>query len=242
MKASPHIQRTPSSRKRRHGRSPLALLATLCFAFVLGVMAVVLLQAGSARAQQLMPNSQLTSGTVSLTFDDGPVPGNTSRILDVLYNYRVEATFFVTGQQARWYPDLVWRAYSEGHSVQNHTYTHPNLTPLSNAGIARELRATNQAIEAAGVPRPYRFRPPYGATNATVSSVGAYLGLFQTMWSVDPRDWADPPAWVICNRVVSSVRPGSIVLLHDGSGANTADALPCIIEGLRARGYGFGKL
>jgi peptidoglycan/xylan/chitin deacetylase (PgdA/CDA1 family) len=154
----------------------------------------------------------------------------------------VKATFFVVGRQARWYPGLVRRAYSEGHSVQNHTYTHPNLTTLANTGIERELRATNRAITEAGVPRPYRFRPPYGATSARVSSVGASLGLTQTLWSVDPRDWEDPPASVVCSRVVSNVRPGSIVLLHDGTGANTADALPCIIKELRAKGYGFRKL
>jgi peptidoglycan-N-acetylglucosamine deacetylase len=162
--------------------------------------------------------------------------------LNVLSNYRVKATFFVIGQRARQYPRLMKREYREGHSVQNHTYTHPNLTTLGPAESRRELRATNRAIKAAGVPRPYRFRPPYGATNARVRSVGDSLGLIQTLWSVDPHDWANPPASVICRRVVSNVRSGSIVLLHDGSGANTVEALPCIIKRLRAQGYEFGKL
>jgi peptidoglycan-N-acetylglucosamine deacetylase len=244
MNAPTDLQRTPSrSRVRRQGRSPLALLATVSLALVLGVMAVVLLQGGPAQAQQAGSTSQPAAASiVRLTFDDGPVRANTPRVLNVLSNYRVKATFFVIGQKARRYPRLVKREYREGHSVQNHTYTHPDLTTLGTVETRRELRATNRAIIAAGVPRPYRFRPPHGLTNARIRSVGASLGLIQTLWSVDPRDWADPPASVICRRVVTNVRPGSIVLLHDGSAANTVEALPCIIKRLRAQGYGFGKL
>jgi peptidoglycan/xylan/chitin deacetylase (PgdA/CDA1 family) len=227
---------------RRHGRSPLALLATLSLALVLGVMAVVLLQWEPAQAQQLGSTSQRPAKIVRLTFDDGPVRPNTPRVLNVLSNHRVKATFFVIGQRAQRYPRLLKREYREGHSVQNHTYTHPDLTTLGPVETRRELRATNRVIEAAGVPRPHRFRPPKGVTNARVRSVGASLGLIQTLWSVDPHDWANPPASVICTRVVSNVSPGSIVLLHDGSGTNTVKALPCIIKRLRAQGYGFGKL
>jgi peptidoglycan/xylan/chitin deacetylase (PgdA/CDA1 family) len=236
------VLRIRSSRVKRHGRSPLALLATLSLALVLGFMAVVLLQGGPAQGQQLRSTSQRAAGIVRLTFDDGPVRTNTSRILNVLSSYRVKATFFVIGQRVRRYPRLVKREYREGHSVQSHTYTHPDLTTLGPVETRRELRATNRAIKAAGVPRPYRFRPPQGHTNARVRSAGASLGLIQTLWNVDPHDWANPPAAVICRRVVSNVRTGNIVLLHDGSGANTEEALPCIIKKLRALGYGFGKL
>jgi peptidoglycan/xylan/chitin deacetylase (PgdA/CDA1 family) len=198
------------------------------------------------------------SAIVRLTFDDGPVrpntplmilgantplDGNTPAVLDVLRKYRVKATFFVVGEQVRKYPGLVRTEYSEGHSVQNHSFTHPNLTKLTNAEIAQELRVTNQAITEAGVPRPHLFRPPYGKTDDRVRRVGASLGLRQIRWTDKAsEDWEDPPPSVICKRVVSRVRPGSVVLLHDGSGANTDEALPCIIKELRARGYGFGKL
>jgi peptidoglycan-N-acetylglucosamine deacetylase len=230
------------SRVRRQSSWPLALLATLSLALVLGVVAVELVPGGPAQAQQLRSTSQSAAGVVRLTFDDGPVRANTPRILDVLRNYRVKATFFVIGQRAQLDPRLVKREYREGHSVQNHTYTHPDLTTLGPVETRRELRATNRAIKAAGVPNPDRFRPPYGHTNTRVRSIGASLGLIQTLWSVDPHDWANPPASVICRKVVSNVRPGSIVLLHDGSGTNTVEALPCIIKRLRAQGYGFGKL
>jgi len=211
-------------------------------------------QGGASQAQK----SAAGRFAVYLTFDDGPVrgdrpvvmqgrnaplDGNTPEVLDVLHKYRVKATFFVVGEQVQKYPGLVRREYSEGHSVQNHTYTHSNLTKRSNAEIARELHATNQAITEAGVPKPSRFRPPYGLTDDRVSSVGASLGLRQIRWTNPAsRDWEDPPAPVICKRVVSSVQPGSVVLLHDGTGANTDDALPCIIKELRANGYEFAKL
>jgi len=207
MNTTTNIERTPLSRTRRRGRSPLALIATVSLAFVLGVMAVVLLQGGSAQAQRLGPTAQSTARIVKLTFDDGPVRSNTRRVLNVLANHGVKATFFVIGKQARWYPQLVKREYMEGHSVQNHTYSHTDLTTLGNTGIRRELRRTNRAIKAAGVPRPYRFRPPYGATNTRVKRVGASLGLTQTLWSVDPRDWADPSPSVICRRVVRRRMP-----------------------------------
>jgi peptidoglycan/xylan/chitin deacetylase (PgdA/CDA1 family) len=243
MNAPTNVLRIPSrSRVRGHSSSPLALLASVSLALLLGVMALVLLQGGPAQAQQPRATSQRAARIVRLTFDDGPVRANTPRVLNVLSSYRVKATFFVIGRQARLYPRLVKREYREGHSVQNHTYTHPDLTTLGPVETRRELRATNRVIEAAGVPRPHRFRPPKGVTNARVRSVGASLGLIQTLWSVDPHDWANPPASVICRRVVSNVRPGSIVLLHDGSGVNTVEALPCIIKRLRAQGYGFGKL
>jgi len=243
MNAPTRVLPIPSTRTRvgKYGSSALASVASVGLAFLLGVM-VVLLQGHPAQGQQPRATSLPKARIVRLTFDDGPVGVNTPRILKVLSNYRVKATFFVIGEQARRYPRLIKREYRQGHSVQNHTYTHPELITLGNARIRRELIATNQAIKAAGVPRPYRFRPPYGATNARVRSLGASLGLIQTLWSVDPHDWADPPASVICTRVVTNVRPGSIVLLHDGSGANTVEALPCIIKRLRARGYGFGKL
>src|SRR5687767_5577558 len=136
------------SRVKRHGRSPLALLATGSLALVLSIMAVVLVQGGPAQAQRVGSNSQPASGIVRLTFDDGPVRANTPRVLDVLSKYKVKATFFVIGQRARRYPRLVKREYREGHSVQNHTYTHTELTTLGNAEIRREFRATDRAIRA----------------------------------------------------------------------------------------------
>src|ERR671915_1164013 len=130
MNAPTRVLVPSRSRMRKHGRLPLALLATVSLAFVLGIMALVLVQGGPAQAQRLGSTSQPAAGIVRLTFDDGPVRANTPRVLNVLSNYRVKATFFVIGQKARRHPRLVKREYREGHSVQNHTYTHPDLTTL----------------------------------------------------------------------------------------------------------------
>jgi peptidoglycan/xylan/chitin deacetylase (PgdA/CDA1 family) len=200
-----------------------------------------------------------TQGTVYLTFDDGPVragntpvvmqgkdaplDGNTPAVLDVLRNYRVNATFFVVGEQARKHPNLVYREYAQGHSVQNHSDTHPNLTRLTNEEIRRELRRANRAIVGAGAPRPHTFRPPHVKTDDRVKRVGASLGLAQLRWTEPASgDWEDPPPREICARVMDMAAPGAVILLHDGSGANTDEALPCIIENLRAKGYRFGTL
>ena len=183
--------------------------------------------------------------TVALTFDDGPQQNSTPQILDTLRDYNVDATFFVMGQKANALPDLVRREYAEGHSVQNHSYTHRDLTSLSETEVQRELADTNAAIEAAGLPRPHRFRPPYGVTNATVERVGQSLGLTQTLADVSPEDWAGASASTICSTVVQGVKPGSVVVLHDASADdgvsvyNTNDALPCIINTLRQDGYRF---
>ena len=185
-----------------------------------------------------------STGKVALTFDDGPdpTPTNTPSILNILKSKGVKATFFVVGQRVNQYPELVSREYAEGHKVENHSYTHPDLTKLSNSQVNQELADTNAAIVAAGVPKPDLFRPPYGYTNATVKSIGASLGLTETLWTYDPKDWENPPASTICDRVVNNVKPNGIVALHDKGTANTDDALPCIIDGLRARGYTFGQV
>jgi peptidoglycan/xylan/chitin deacetylase (PgdA/CDA1 family) len=182
---------------------------------------------------------------VALTFDDGPDPAETPNILDILEQHTVKATFFVTGQEVNNYPDLLRREYQEGHLVTNHTYTHRNLTGLSDAEVAQELQATNTAITSLGVPQPNLFRPPGGQTNDRVVSIATSLGLTQTLWDVRPEidDYLNPPPEEICNRVTSNVTPGSIVLLHDGGSAeNTDAALPCIIQNLKAQGYRFGLI
>ncbi len=182
------------------------------------------------------------SKIVSLTFDDGPDPANTPRILRILRRHEVKATFFVVGQEVNKYPDLVRGEFQEDHIVANHSYTHRNLTTLTEDEVRRELQETNAAITAAEVPRPNLFRPPYGRTNAAVEGVANSLGMTQTQWAVVAGDKKSPPPspTELCNRVVSGVSPGAIVLMHDGGSINTDDALGCIIRRLKAQGYAFG--
>ncbi len=184
------------------------------------------------------------SKIVALTFDDGPDPANTPRILRILRRHEVKATFFVVGQEVNKYPDLVRREFRQGHMVANHSYTHRNLTTLTEDEVRRELQDTNAAITVVGVPRPNLFRPPNGVTNDAVAGMASSLGMTQTLWAVDGYSYEKvyPPASAqeLCEAVVRGVSPGAIVVIHDGGTLYTDDALGCIIRRLKAQGYAFG--
>lgn len=172
---------------------------------------------------------------VALTFDDGPVAG-TTQLLDVLKTKGVHATFFMVGSNAAMHPSIVRRMVAEGHVIGNHSWDHPQLTRLSADAIRRELTRTNAAIVKAGAPQPTLVRPPFGATNSTVTKVAAQLGVAQILWNVDPLDWKDRNTTLVTRRVLASTRTGSIVLSHDIH-PTTRAAYAKIIDGLRAKGF-----
>lgn len=178
---------------------------------------------------------------VALTFDDGPTPGITDGILDLLHAAHARATFFVLGQRiangngrAR---ELLKRMVLEGHEVGNHGFTHTSVTQLGRSAVEREVAATQQAVYAACGFAPRWFRPPGGAitfNDLRQLSVTDVSGI--VMWSLDPVDWSTPPREVLWRRVATGVRPGSIILLHD-THRETLEALPVLIDLLQARGY-----
>ncbi len=174
---------------------------------------------------------------VALTFDDGPHPVNTPRLLDILKQKNVKATFYVIATNARRYPEIMRRIVAEGHEIGNHTVNHPNLTKLSDAGVRQELRGCHEAIVAATGVAPRTMRPPYGAiTSAQKSWIRKEFGYPTIMWSVDPLDWKKPGASAVASRLVSGASPGGILLAHDIH-AGTIDAMPTTIDQLLARGY-----
>ena len=173
---------------------------------------------------------------VALTFDDGYSAAAWSSILSTLRANGVHATFFVNGVHVAGYPALARRTVADGHAIGSHTYSHTWLTTVSSSRAVQEVVA-DRAVwwrVAHTSPLPL-FRPPYGAFSATtVRAVGSAGYAKVIIWDVDPTDWASPPSSAIVQRVLSRVRPGSIVLLHVMP--NTAQALPAILSGLRARG------
>ena len=180
------------------------------------------------------------AGSVRLTFDDGPAPTATSAVLDTLAAWGAEATFFVTGSMAAAHPDLVRRARAEGHRIGNHSWSHPDLTTLSQAQVQSQLQRTSDVVRQVTGDSPTEWRPPYGARNDLVEAAARDVGLSSmVLWTVDPRDGADPPPPTVRDRVLELVRPGSVVLLHDGTGQNTPEALPMILDGLTREGYCF---
>jgi len=199
---------------------------------------------GAVALPQSAENDHLArtaSATVALTFDDGPQPNFTPQILHVLQQYGVHATFFCIGSQVQAYPAIVRQTVQGGNVVGNHSWSHPNLTTLSSAAIRQQLSTTSAAISQATGSVPTLFRPPYGATNETVRSIAAQLGMVQILWTLDTRDWQRPGVAAIVNAALTSARNGSIIILHDGGGdrSQTVQALPQIISGLEQRGFTF---
>ncbi|MGB1130646.1 MAG: polysaccharide deacetylase family protein [Haloferula sp.] len=176
---------------------------------------------------------------VAMTFDDGPHPRNTPRLLDILRDRNIKATFYVIGRNVDLYPALTRRIVAEGHEIGNHTYTHGNLTKMSDAKVREEMiKGRNSIVKAAGV-QPRTMRPPYGALlQRQRSMIHAEFGYPTIMWSVDPRDWQRPGPSVVTSRILSGTTPGAIILAHDLH-APTVDAMPATLDGLLRKGYKF---
>ena len=181
---------------------------------------------------------------VALTFDDGPWPGQTERILHILRQYKVKGTFFLVGYLAQKNPALARKIASEGHLVGNHTAGHRMLTRLDTAGVDDQIERGERIIVKSTGEKPLWFRPPGGNISPAVWARVRKAHLKVALWTVDPQDWTRPGAKRIAHDVVVHTRPGSIVLLHDGGGnrAQTIRALPVIIRALQSRGYRFVTL
>lgn len=179
---------------------------------------------------------------VALTFDDGPHPELTPRLLDILRQNGVRATFYVIGRSVAAYPEIARRIVAEGHEIANHSYNHPALTTLSASRLNQELASTTEVIQRVTGRRPTNMRPPYGAINDRVrAAILRDHGLDVIMWSVDPLDWKRPGAEVVRRRLVEGATPGGILLAHDIH-PGTIEAMPGTIQDLKAKGYGFATV
>lgn len=184
-----------------------------------------------------------------LTFDDGPSPSATARVLDTLERYRVPATFFMVGRHVRLFPDLARAVHEAGHEIGNHTERHRKLHLLGPSAIRDELAQAHQAIAHYIGCTPRLFRAPHGYRNPFVTAAAARLGYRVIGWTFGVWDSSRPGADVIRRRVVRRLAPGAIILLHDGDGADpagdrsqTAEALEGIITEAQSRGYRFRPL
>ena len=177
-----------------------------------------------------------------LTFDDGP-SAYTPAVLDALKEAGVKAVFFITGYGAAQYPDLVKRIHDEGHVLGIHTMTHPNMTQLSREEQIEEIQPLIDLITEVTGERPSYFRPPFGAYNDELLATLDELGLEAINWSNGSLDWEGvvdgykDPNQVVAD-VLDQLHPGAVILAHDTM-KHTAEAVPMIIEALRAEGYDF---
>lgn len=178
---------------------------------------------------------------IALTFDDGPNPIYTPQVLHILQQYGVKATFFDIGYLVQDYPALAQEEYRQGHTIGDHTWSHPQLPHLSASAIYQQLQSTANIIHNAIGIKPLLFRPPYGMFNKQVLAQASSLNLSTILWDDEARDWSLPGVNIIIQRILHLAHNGSIILLHDGGGnrAQTVAALPTIITMLRQQGYTF---
>ena len=243
-----------------HGFNDLEPSATMTWPETIGVSLVPITASTAAFYYAcVVPSSQVLgpvlvrgpaeSKSVALTFDDGPAPPFTTKILDILRDYKVPATFFVCGKNVERSPAVLERIKAENHTIGNHTYSHPFLYFKTQKRITEEIDRTQTIIERVTGERPKLFRPPYGSR---------WFGLFPALrerkmpliqWSDAGFDWRKGygPA-EIARRALKNLTAGSVILLHDGHNAfrpdqfdraSTVAALPTIIEGARKAGLTF---
>jgi peptidoglycan/xylan/chitin deacetylase (PgdA/CDA1 family) len=177
---------------------------------------------------------------IAITFDDGPHPVNTPKLLALLRERNIKATWFVVGEMARAHPELIRQILAEGHEIGNHTMTHPlNITRLSDDRIRQEVGETAAILENAAGYHSRLFRPPGGSTNPHIKQMlHDEFGYTTILWSVDPNDWKRPGVSVVAHRLINGARPGAILLCHDIH-APTIAAMPETLDTLLARGYHF---
>jgi peptidoglycan/xylan/chitin deacetylase (PgdA/CDA1 family) len=196
----------------------------------------------SARAEgapaSVVSNGRRDLPKIALTFDDNFIVDRTLATIKALRDRKAAATFFVVGWYVNSYPTLTSAIASAGFEVGDHSLSHPKLTDLSYAQMLREIGAGTDAFRAAtGVRTVPLHRPPYGAWNSNVAKAGGEKGFqYVVLWDVDTSDWRGQSAATIVNHVLNNARNGSIVLMHVGA-PHTFEAIPGIVDGLRARGF-----
>jgi peptidoglycan/xylan/chitin deacetylase (PgdA/CDA1 family) len=221
----------------------VALASAVCV--VGGVFA--LWQASRSRTFQffgrLTARAETSEKVVALTFDDGPTPELTGRVLSVLEEAQVRATFFVTGAELERNMEEGRRIVAAGHELGNHSYSHERMVLVTPSFVEREVERTDELIREAGHRGEIFFRPPYGRKLFALPYYLSKTGRQSVTWDVEPESYpevaADPDK--IAEHVLSRTRPGSIIILHVmyRSRAASLEALRKIIDGLRAQGYSF---
>ena len=175
---------------------------------------------------------------IALTFDDGPHPSQTQRILDILDRYGVKATFFMIGVNVENYPEVAKDVVARGHEIGNHTYSHLHLKQLGAGGLTAEVEKCEDVLEDLCEYRPHLFRPPEGYLSDGVFECAEQGDYSLILWSVDTRDWEIKNASQIAEKVLTNVKTGDIILMHDYVyHSKTPEALEILLPKLLALGY-----
>lgn len=230
------------------------LIAALSCCLLLGIAAVFALpwrgislisEWREMRAGRIVYSFPNRGRVIALTFDDGPDPRYTPRVLDILKQHNIHATFFMCGYQVKAHPDLARRIVAEGHAIGNHTETHPHLENDDLRAVRREIDEAETQIEQVTGQRPFYFRPPRGLINRPIMATVVNRGYKVVEWSVAFDRAREKNSRVLRDRVLRLAKPGDILLMHDGSSftwderAPTIRELDGIITGLERRRYKF---
>ena len=223
------LERWTISRHKAYKRRGIKLICLL-ISLVLPILSVSA-EEGSTNVYHRHDNNEMK---IALTFDDGPHPVLTPKILDILKEYQVKATFFIVGENAVNYPDIVERILKEGHEIGNHTHTHDKID-------REEIERCEKTIYELTDYKTKLFRPPEGLINNAVRSASSRLGYDIILWNIDTRDWDPTSPNDIYKNVTSNISAGSIILMHDYISFNspTPEALKLMLPKLIDMGYQF---
>jgi delta-lactam-biosynthetic de-N-acetylase len=196
------------------------------------------------RDGNLIWHGDTSSNKIYLTFDDGPHPEYTPKVLDILNEHDVKATFFLVGERAKRHPEIVRKIHDEGHVIGNHSFSHSDGYDIKEDSVYREIKLTDDIIrKITGIPSRY-FRPPFGFFNYRYFEIAEKLGYKTVLWTFDAADWGNVSAEELEDKIISKTKGGSIILLHDG-GENREElieALPNLIIKLKEMGFEFKEL
>ena len=216
-----------------------------CVKIAVAVLLVLSLTVFGSHAEEQISNvyhAHSNSGMkIALTFDDGPHPRLTPKILDILKKYNVRATFFIVGKNAELYPHLVERILAEGHEIGNHTYSHGKVSSSNFGQMKREIEACESAIYEIADYKTKLLRPPEGFLDNKIRDISKQMDYNIILWNIDTLDWAHKSPAEICQNVSDNISQGSIILMHDyiGYHSPTPEALALFIPILLERGYQF---
>ena len=185
------------------------------------------------------PHERNGHPVVYLTFDDGPSPTNTPPVLDILRRHGAHATFFVIGRFARAHANLVTAEVAASNAVGGHSWSHPHLTEMSRSQITAQLQSTRDLLRELGSTARC-FRPPFGETDSRVKSVATDLHLHQYLWTTESKDWTHASTSTDLAKALAGLKPGAIIVFHDGDGSGSAQSRRAVDQFLTAvtqRGY-----
>jgi peptidoglycan/xylan/chitin deacetylase (PgdA/CDA1 family) len=226
------------SRRSTMAVAPVALALLLVAAAALALREVV----NSSTFQlfgDYIARVETLDKVVALTFDDGPHPLHTPRVLEVLERHHVRATFFMMGRNVERFPAIARQVLNRGHEIGNHSYSHPKLVLMSPRRVREEIERTDQLLRSIGVSGEIYFRPPHAAKFVVLPYVLVQMKKVSVLGDVDPEEWKRRPAAIMTQSVLRQVKPGSIIGLHDVMGSESLRTAEDAITALAAQGYRF---